>query len=77
MWRQFALMGFALTTVSFAVSLSAIDAAHAVNASPPSCRYGGKTCKVCEEFEVLPSGKKRCVKCVLDKSKTECIIRFF
>ena len=77
MWHQSALMGFALTAVSFAVSLSAIDAAHAVKAAPPSCRYGGKSCKVCEEFEVLPNGNKRCVKCALDKSKTECIIRFF
>lgn len=76
MWR-FVLMGL-VAVISFGrVSLLSVNDAHAVKASPPTCRYGGKTCKVCEEFETMPNGRKRCVKCTLDTSKLNCKIIFF
>ncbi len=78
MWWRLVLMVLALAMISFmGVSLLSVNEAHAVKASPPTCRYGGKSCRVCEEFEIMPGGNKRCVKCGLDKTKTECIIRFF
>jgi uncharacterized protein YkwD len=46
--------------------------AFAVKASPPTCEYGGKTCKTCEEFEADAQGGKRCTKCTLD---LRCAVR--
>jgi hypothetical protein len=66
-----ALAGLALSFVD-------VSAALAVKASPPTCRYGGTTCMVCDEFEVVPPrrpgqrSRNRCVKCVPDQSNPNC-----
>lgn len=69
---------FALAVVvGFAFSFVNVSSALAVKASPSTCAYGGKTCMVCAEFEVVTrKGKKpkrNCVKCVPDQANAECV----
>jgi hypothetical protein len=70
---------FVLVVATLALSFVDVGAALAVKASAPTCRYGGITCMICAEFEVMPTRRpgqrpprNRCVKCVPDQSSPHC-----
>jgi hypothetical protein len=84
MRRSLVCIGLFLMLGTFtSSSFVSVNEAHAAKASPPTCKYGGKTCMRCVEFEVLPPRRpgqrprQRCIKCERDTSNNACVIQFF